>query len=35
LQALLDINAAQTKMELAAWRYAASHFRMFTYDEKG
>jgi len=35
LQALLDINSAQTEKELAAWRYAANHFRTFTYDGKG
>jgi len=35
LQALLDINSAQTEKELAKQRYATSHFRTFTYDGKG
>jgi len=34
LQALLDINSAQTETELAVQRYAASHFRTFTYHGK-
>jgi len=36
LQTLLDINSAQTEGACrTAWHYAASHFRMFTYDGKG
>jgi len=36
LQALLDINPAQTEKACEiALRYAASHFRTFTYDGKG
>jgi len=36
LQALMDINFAQTEKERAEQRdYTASHFRTFTYDGKG
>jgi len=34
LQALLDINSAQTEKQNSL-PYAAIHFRTFTYDEKG